>query len=75
MTNPCEFDMTYFMSEVQIDTTRQTQIGVPTERLCRVLELAIGDSPLEETLSELILIVEIDVTDRSAGVDPASRRP
>ena len=45
------------MSEAQIDTT-ETEIGVPTERLCRVLELAIGDSPLEETLSELIRIVE-----------------
>ena len=31
---------------------------VPTERLCRVLELAISDSPLEQTLGELIRIVE-----------------
>ena len=34
------------------------EIGVPTERLCRVMELAIADRPLEETLSELIRIVE-----------------
>ena len=33
-------------------------MGVPTERLCRVLELAIADRPLEETLGELIRIVE-----------------
>ena len=36
----------------------ETATGVPTERLCRVLELAIGDRPLEETLGELIRIVE-----------------
>jgi GAF domain-containing protein len=34
------------------------QMGVPTERLCRVLELAIADRPLEETLGELIRVVE-----------------
>jgi GAF domain-containing protein len=32
--------------------------GVPAERLCKVLELAIADRPLEETLGELIRIVE-----------------
>lgn len=37
----------------------EAEIGVPTERLCRVLELAIADRPLEETLSELIRIVEM----------------
>ena len=36
----------------------EPEIGVAPERLCRVLELAISDSPLEETLSELIAIVE-----------------
>ena len=36
----------------------EPEIGVPTERLCRVLELAIGDSPLDQTLGELIAIVE-----------------
>jgi len=36
----------------------ESQIGVPTERLCRVLELAIADRPLEETLGALIRIVE-----------------
>ena len=46
------------MSEVQPIAPDATDIGVPTERLCRVLELAIGDRPLEETLSELICIVE-----------------
>ena len=36
----------------------ETEIVVSPERLCRVLELAIMDSPLEETLGELIGIVE-----------------
>jgi GAF domain-containing protein len=35
-----------------------TGIGVLTERLCRVLELTMNDSPLEVTLGELIGIVE-----------------
>ena len=46
------------MSEAQASGADEGDIGVPTERLCRVLELAIGDRPLEETLSELIRIVE-----------------
>jgi GAF domain-containing protein len=46
------------MSEVQATGADDSEIGVPTERLCRVLELAIRDSPLEDTLSELIRIVE-----------------
>jgi GAF domain-containing protein len=46
------------MPELQATTAEDSDIGVPTERLCRVLELAIRDSPLEETLSELIRIVE-----------------
>jgi GAF domain-containing protein len=46
------------MSEAQVMDATETDIGVPTERLCRVLELAIGDSPLEDTLGELIRIVE-----------------
>lgn len=33
-------------------------IGILTERLCRVLELAMNNSPLEVTLGELIGIVE-----------------
>lgn len=33
-------------------------MGVPTESLCRVLELAVADSPLEKTLGELLRIVE-----------------
>ena len=41
----------------EIDSA-EADAGVPTDRLCRVLELAIADSPLEETLSELIRIVE-----------------
>ena len=36
----------------------ETSMGVPSERLSRVLELAISDSPLEETLGELLGIVE-----------------
>ncbi len=39
----------------------------------RVLELAIGDSPLEQTLGELIKIVEFDVPNRGAGIHPAAR--
>lgn len=35
-----------------------TAMGVPPEQLCRVLELAMADSPLEQTLGELIRIVE-----------------
>jgi GAF domain-containing protein len=45
------------MAQVAIDPV-ESEIGVPTERLCRVLELAIADSSLEETLGELIQIVE-----------------
>jgi len=33
-------------------------MGVPPEQFCRVLELAVVDSPLEETLGELLQIVE-----------------
>ena len=33
-------------------------IGELPERICRVLELAVGDKPLEETLGELLGIVE-----------------
>ena len=36
----------------------ETEFVVPTERLCRVLELAVADSPLEKTLGELLSIVE-----------------
>ena len=43
--------------QLAIDGT-DTAMGVPTESLCRVLELAVADSPLERTLSELIRIVE-----------------
>lgn len=46
------------MSEVQAIEGAETAMGVSTEQLCKVLELALGDSPLGETLSELIGIVE-----------------
>ena len=46
------------MSEDQAMDSAATDIGVPTERLCRVFELAIADRPLQETLGELIRIVE-----------------
>jgi GAF domain-containing protein len=46
------------MSGMHAEHAADADTGVPTERLCRVLELAIGDSPLEDTLSELIRIVE-----------------
>ena len=36
----------------------EADIDVPTERLCRVLELAVNDSPLENSLGELIKLVE-----------------
>jgi hypothetical protein len=34
--------------------TAPSAMGVPTESLCRVLELAVADSPLGKTLGELI---------------------
>jgi GAF domain-containing protein len=46
------------MSEMHAMADADAAMGVPTERLCRVLELAVADSPLEETLGELIRIVE-----------------
>ena len=46
------------MSEVQAIDADETEIGVPTERLCRVLELAIATVRSKTTLSELIRIVE-----------------
>jgi GAF domain-containing protein len=46
------------MSGMHAIDAGETATGVSTERLCRVLELAIGDRPLEETLGELIRIVE-----------------
>lgn len=46
------------MSDVRAVDAADTAMGVPTESLCRVLELAVADSPLEKTLGELIRIVE-----------------
>jgi GAF domain-containing protein len=46
------------MSDMRAMASAETEIVVPPERLCRVLELAITDSPLEQTLGELIGIVE-----------------
>src|SRR4029079_13666285 len=46
------------MSQVQATEAPEPDIGVPTERLCKVLELAIADKPLEETVGELIRVVE-----------------
>jgi GAF domain-containing protein len=46
------------MSEVRAMASADTEIVVSPERLCRVLELAISDKPLEQTLGELIRIVE-----------------
>jgi GAF domain-containing protein len=46
------------MVDMRAMDAAERDIGVPTEQLCRVLELAIADSSLEETLSELIRIVE-----------------
>ena len=46
------------MVETRASNAAEADIGVPTERLCRVLELAVADSPLERSLGELIDIVE-----------------
>ena len=46
------------MSEVRSLEDTDRAMGVPPEQLCRVLELAMGNSPLEQTLCELIRIVE-----------------
>lgn len=46
------------MSEMRAREGAEPEIGISPDRLCRVLELAITDSPLEETLGELIGIVE-----------------
>ena len=46
------------MSDLRSIDAADTAMGVPTESLCRVLELAVADSPLEQTLGELISIVE-----------------
>jgi GAF domain-containing protein len=46
------------MSGVHAAEFADTAMGVPPEQLCRVLELAMADSPLEQTLGELIRIVE-----------------
>src|SRR5690348_6615315 len=45
------------MSGMREMSADEADVGVPTERLCRVLELAIHDSPLEESLGELIRVV------------------
>ena len=46
------------MSEMHRNEGAEPEMGISPERLCRVLELAITDSPLEQTLGELIDIVE-----------------
>lgn len=46
------------MFEVRARDGTDSELGVSSERLCRVLELAVGDSPLEQTLGELLGIVE-----------------
>ena len=45
------------MSEMQ-GRGAEPEMGISPERFCRVLELAISDSPLEATLGELLGIVE-----------------
>ena len=46
------------MSEMLARDGADKAIGELPERICRVLELAVGDKPLEETLGELLGIVE-----------------
>ena len=58
MTKRPASDMTSSMPDVQEIGADEPELGVPTDRLCRVMELAIADSPLEDTLGELIRIVE-----------------
>jgi GAF domain-containing protein len=45
------------MSEMRARDS-EPEMGISPERFCRVLELAISDSPLEDTLGELLAIVE-----------------
>jgi len=46
------------MSDVRALASAETEIVVSPDQFCRVLELAVGDNPLERTLGELIGIVE-----------------
>jgi GAF domain-containing protein len=46
------------MSEMRAREGPEPEMGISPERFCRVLELAISDSPLEATLGELLGIVE-----------------
>ena len=46
------------MSETRATDLADADLGVSAERLCRVLELALADRPLDESLGELISIVE-----------------
>lgn len=48
------------MSEPLAIDSAEADEGVSTQRLCRVLELAVNDSPLEISLGELIKIVEMN---------------
>ncbi|HVH48806.1 MAG TPA: GAF domain-containing protein [Sphingomicrobium sp.] len=48
------------MSEPLAIDSADSDEGVSTQRLCRVLELAVNDSPLEISLGELIKIVEMN---------------
>lgn len=46
------------MFEMRATDGAESAMGVPPDQFCRVLELAMGDRPLEETLSELLRVVE-----------------
>ena len=48
------------MSETLAIDSAEADEGVSTQRLCRVLGLAVNDSPLEISLGELIKIVEMN---------------
>jgi GAF domain-containing protein len=55
------------MFEMRATDGAESAMGVPPEQFCRVLELAMGDSPLEETLSELLRVVETTSHTRVLG--------
>lgn len=46
------------MLQTRATDAAEAEMGVPTERLCRALALAVADSPLEQSLGELIKVVE-----------------
>src|SRR5215213_10070039 len=46
------------MTEPRATDAAEGDIGLSTEQICRVLELAVADAPLDQSLGELIRAVE-----------------